>query len=279
MTSIVIPAHNEAASIEDCLRSLLADANEDEFEVIVACNGCTDDTAEISRSFCAEHHSDQNVIVLDIDEPSKITALNAGITTAVGPSVIFLDADVALSTEAARALVRALERPGILAASTAIDLKMTDASLISRSYHRFWERLPSIANGLAGRGVYALSPAGLKRLGQFPKVIADDRLIDLMFTTSERALVETTSTVTAARTARALISRKSRVFAGNNELDAIDAAPPQSGGWRSVVRSKPSTVFDLPAYLGINAIAKIQARRNLRRGSVGWNHDVDTRST
>ena len=43
--SVVIPAHDEEAVIERCLGTLLADARAGEVEVVVVCNGCTDDTA------------------------------------------------------------------------------------------------------------------------------------------------------------------------------------------------------------------------------------------
>jgi biofilm PGA synthesis N-glycosyltransferase PgaC len=49
--SIVVPAHNEAANIEQLLNSLLAQATQvaQVIEVVVVASGCTDDTAEISR--------------------------------------------------------------------------------------------------------------------------------------------------------------------------------------------------------------------------------------
>jgi cellulose synthase/poly-beta-1,6-N-acetylglucosamine synthase-like glycosyltransferase len=49
--SIVVPAHNEAANIEELLNSLLAQATREAhvIEIIVVASGCTDDTAEIAR--------------------------------------------------------------------------------------------------------------------------------------------------------------------------------------------------------------------------------------
>ena len=51
MPSIVIPAHNEKMVIERCLRSVLAEPRLEDLEVIVVCNGCSDDTARICRDF------------------------------------------------------------------------------------------------------------------------------------------------------------------------------------------------------------------------------------
>ena len=50
MTTIIIPAHNEAAVIGQTLQGLLRQAGEGD-EVIVVCNGCSDDTAGVARRF------------------------------------------------------------------------------------------------------------------------------------------------------------------------------------------------------------------------------------
>ena len=48
--SVIIPAHNEAKVIRRCLEGLLAGAPAgEEPELIVVCNGCSDDTAAIAR--------------------------------------------------------------------------------------------------------------------------------------------------------------------------------------------------------------------------------------
>src|SRR5690242_8367538 len=70
--SVVIPAHNEEAVIGPCLATLLGSAEPGEFEVIVACNGCRDATAEIARRWAP------TVRVLDLPEANKVLALQAG---------------------------------------------------------------------------------------------------------------------------------------------------------------------------------------------------------
>ncbi|MFD0821455.1 glycosyltransferase family 2 protein, partial [Micromonospora zhanjiangensis] len=99
--SVVIPAHNEAALLGRCLARLLADATPGEFEVIVAANGCTDDTALVARTV-------PGVDVVEIPVASKAAALNAADEVAAAFPRIYLDADVELTTAGARALAAAL---------------------------------------------------------------------------------------------------------------------------------------------------------------------------
>lgn len=271
--SVIIPAYNEASRISRCLQVLIADANPNEFDVIVACNGCTDDTVDIARSV-ADGRTDMHVI--EVAEASKIAALNQALLETKHEKCVFMDADIELTTSGVRMLVEALERPGVLAASTALELDLHGASLVSRSYHAFWSELPSIRHGLAGRGVYAISAEGRDRLPEFPQVTADDRFVHLLFAPDEAFIVDdVASKVAAARTARELISRKTRVFAGNKELGPIGARRDE-GSWVDVVKDSPALVRHLPAYLGINTIAKLAALR--RRGkAVVWQRDESTR--
>ena len=49
VASVIIPAHDEAGSIERCLTSLAADPGSDALDIVVVANGCTDTTAEQAR--------------------------------------------------------------------------------------------------------------------------------------------------------------------------------------------------------------------------------------
>ena len=70
--SVVIPAHNEEAVIARALRGLL-DSAADDIDVIVAANGCSDET--VSRALAV----DPRVRVVETGSASKIAALNLGI--------------------------------------------------------------------------------------------------------------------------------------------------------------------------------------------------------
>ena len=69
MVSVVVPAHNESGSIGRCLDSMTEGLAENDLQIVVVCNGCNDDTAEIARRFGPP------VEVVEIPVASKIAAL------------------------------------------------------------------------------------------------------------------------------------------------------------------------------------------------------------
>ena len=91
--AVVVPAHDEAAVIERCLAAMLAEAEPDEFEIVVVCNGCTDDTAARAR------RSAPKARVIELSEASKAMALRAGDAAASVFPRCYVDADVVVSTE------------------------------------------------------------------------------------------------------------------------------------------------------------------------------------
>ena len=111
--SIVIPARNEARSIEPTLRAFLAQdyAN---FEVILVDDRSTDGTGDLARAL-----GDPRLVVIAGDEPppgwlGKPWAMQQGSRAARGELLLFVDADVHYEPAALRAAVAHLERePGI----------------------------------------------------------------------------------------------------------------------------------------------------------------------
>src|SRR5262249_5142571 len=86
--SVLIPAHNEAAVIERCLKTLFEGTEPGELEVAVVCNGCRDATADLARAF------GQAVTVIELEEGSKPAALRAGDRCLRTFPRLYLDADV-----------------------------------------------------------------------------------------------------------------------------------------------------------------------------------------
>ena len=152
--SVIIPAHNEAAVIERCLRALTAGALLGELEVIIVCNGCTDDTAAVARAVCPD------ATIIELPAASKPAALNAGDQRATRFPRIYLDADVELSIEAARETARTLDDTGTMCAAPAAEFQLAGRPKLIRRYYRVWQQLPYVTEDMVGSGVYGLSEAG-----------------------------------------------------------------------------------------------------------------------
>ncbi|MBP7498086.1 MAG: glycosyltransferase, partial [Bacteroidales bacterium] len=94
--SVIIAARNEAQTIEKCLKSIIAnDYPMDLYEIIVADDNSTDETAEIVRHI-AEINKNIKLISLaeiDIQKNGKKAALSKAIEQAEGELIIMTDAD------------------------------------------------------------------------------------------------------------------------------------------------------------------------------------------
>lgn len=82
--SIIIPTHNGADRIGKALESCTAQSFRD-FEIIVVCDCCTDDTARIGQ--------DRGARVVFVRERRDGLARNAGLDIAQGEWILFLDDD------------------------------------------------------------------------------------------------------------------------------------------------------------------------------------------
>ena len=275
MTSVVIAAHNEATVIGRCLDRLLADAAPGEFDVTVAANGCTDETVQVAAG--------RGVRVLDLPEPGKSGALNAGDAVAIGFPRVYLDADIMLSTAGLRTLAAAAggDHP---AATARRELDLTGRPLLVRAYFSVHRHLPALRTALFGRGVVVLSEAGRARFDRFPDMVADDLFLDSLFTVEEKCQVESVESVVATpRRTRDLIRRLIRVRAGNTAMRAAaargeitaDVRPSRRSSWlKDVVLRRPWLAPAAVCYVGITVYAATQARR---RPDAGWGRDDSTR--
>jgi cellulose synthase/poly-beta-1,6-N-acetylglucosamine synthase-like glycosyltransferase len=103
--SLVVAAHDEESVIEaKVLNALALDYPRERLQVIVACDGCTDATAERARAAGAD-------LVLELPRGGKIRAQDAAVERARGALVAFSDANALWEPDAARALVAAFGDP------------------------------------------------------------------------------------------------------------------------------------------------------------------------
>jgi glycosyltransferase involved in cell wall biosynthesis len=123
MISIVIPCYNAEATLEQTLRSVLA--QDIDKEIVVIDDGSADRSAEIARSF---GHA-----VRCISTPNRgaSAARNLGMSTAGGGYVLFLDSDDLLSLGTLAERLRLLER-------TSADVAFTN-----------WDQIDEVGGGVA----------------------------------------------------------------------------------------------------------------------------------
>ena len=186
--TVIIPANNEEYFIEPCLKALLEqDGSTGMIEVIVAANGCSDQTVPLAQKYIdAFKARGWELVVLDIKDGGKLMALNTADEMAKGAARAYLDADVISSP----LLIGQLQ--DVLATDTAIyatgRLQVAHGqSAVTRAYARLWSRLPFMKSGnAAGAGLFAVNAAGRARWDKFPKIISDDTYVRLHFAPDER---------------------------------------------------------------------------------------------
>ncbi|MFD7554750.1 glycosyltransferase [Streptomyces sp. NPDC059835] len=294
MTSIVIPAHNEGVVIGRLLDALLADTADrgpGEGDIVVVCNGCTDDTARVAAT------RGPRVRVVDIPTPSKHTALRVGDEHARGFPRLYVDADVILGAADVRALTAALDgNPELLAAAPGRDIPLTGCAWPVRAYYRVWQRLPAVREGLFGRGVIAVTEAGHARIAALPPLMADDLAASLAFGPGERRVVEAARVVVRPpRTWADLIKRKIRASTSSAELERAQAAehtggertgeePPApsartgTADLRAVLRERPGLLPGVVVFVVAALAARRGSRKAIKDGDFStWLRDESSR--
>lgn len=272
--SVAIPAHNEAAVIGRCLDALLAGFDPDEVDVVVACNGCTDGTADIVRT------SGHTVRVIEIAQASKVAALRAADEGLTDFPRLYLDADIVLPSASAKLVFERLRSGPALAARPPIGYDTAGAAFPVRSYYRARARVPEVMGSLWGAGVYGLSAAGRARFGTFPDMIGDDLFIDQCFERSEIEIVETAPVVvTVPRRTVDLFRVLRRTYQGNAENRSVseDSSGTASSTLRGLARAvgaEPGGAADVAVYAGIAVAARFTLAVSAPRL---WSRDESSR--
>lgn len=277
LAAVVIPAHDEQHTIGRLLAALTT-GPPGELDIVVVCNGCTDQTARVARRFGPD------VRVIEIAEPSKRAALRRGDTETETFPRLYVDADVELGATDVRLLAAALGTDPVLAAAPRRELARAGVGLLAGWYHDVWERLPQVRCGLFGRGVVGVSAAGHARIAALPPMMADDLVMSEAFTDRERRIVaDATVVVHPARTLRALLDRRVRVATGNAQASRHGLrGPAATTTWRGllrIARADPAVAVRLPVFLAVTLVARVRAARRIRSGDVDtWLRDHSSRA-
>ncbi|MCR2823928.1 glycosyltransferase [Microbacterium sp. zg.Y909] len=273
--AVIIPAHDEAAVIGRALRSLAPLAAFDGVEVIVACNGCRDDTADIARRF-------PGVRVVELDTASKTDALNLADSVATAWPRLYLDADVELHPQAALAVFAELGRPGVLAARPPHVYDVRGATAPVRAYYRARARIPGQRRRQWGAGAYGTNEAGHRRFDRFAAVIAEDSWFDGHFAYDEKRVVDASPTVVhTPRDVRTLLGVLARQRRGYVDLQIASGAAHRSRALLSSVRG-PRSAIDAAWYIALTLASRVRLRVRVRpptADSTGarWERDASSR--
>lgn len=214
MFSVIIPAHNEANVIERCLTFLTENLGENCAEIIVVCNGCTDDTEQRAARFAGVH-------VINTSVASKVAALNLGDEVAQYFPIVYMDADITISIKDLMGTIEKMnENTEIMVAAPQLTVDLSRSDMFVKSFYNIWMRLPYFTTGqMVGSGIFILSELGRKRFTVFPNVISDDGYVRSLYQAGERRMIKDYYfTIFAPKTMTDLIKIKTRVRFGNMEV-------------------------------------------------------------
>ncbi len=224
---IVVPARDEAASIESCLRSLLAQDYPGRLRVLLVDDRSSDGTGAIARAL-----GDERLLVIDgAPRPAgwsgKLWAVAQGVQRGTAPLVLLCDADIVHDPAHVATLVAKLERSGLDLVSEMVELNCTSVAerALVPAFVFFFQLLYPFArvndplNGTAAAagGTILLRRATLARIGGIEAV--------------RGKLIDDVALATA-------IKRGGRIWLGHSRLArSIRPYPQASDVWRMVART------------------------------------------
>lgn len=220
MLSILIPANNEAAHIGPCLKAVLASGGLEVAQIVVAANGCEDDTVQIAEGFRTQvEDKGWTLTVLDLPALGKMGALNAAEDAANFGTRAYLDADVLVDPELMGQIAKVLNTDAPRYASGKLRLSRAK-TWATRAYARTYSKVPFITHGVPGAGLFAVNAAGRARWQEFPGIISDDTFVRLNFTPEERIGTEAGYDWPLVEGFAALVKVRRRQNAGVAEIKA-----------------------------------------------------------
>jgi glycosyltransferase involved in cell wall biosynthesis len=152
LVSVVVPAFNEAAVIDDTLTRLVAHLATLEprfrWEIVVVDDGSTDATGEIAEDFARRH---PNVLVLRHAVNHRLgQALRYGISRTTGDYVAVVDCDLSYSPDHVARMLRAAQDTGariVIASPYLSGGTVTNVPFLRRTLSRGANRLLAAADG------------------------------------------------------------------------------------------------------------------------------------
>jgi biofilm PGA synthesis N-glycosyltransferase PgaC len=222
--TVCLPVFNAATYLPAKIDSILAqDYPADHVQVLITCDGCTDDSEAVARALAARPEVAGRIRVLVAPRRSgKPTALNEMAREATGEMLLLNDVRQPLSRTAIRALARALADPSVGVATGNLVLAGGAGSGVYWRYENWIRAQESRFRGVVGM----TGPIGMIRRADLPPlpedIILDDVWIPMQLGMAGKrvAFVAEAEAHDAAFEDDREFKRKARTLAGNYQLFA-----------------------------------------------------------
>ena len=279
--TIIIAAYNEAGVIRKTLQGLIKGDYLDLYQILVVCNGCTDNTEQIVRD------EFNNVSCHSLTQASKALAIRYAESLNPGFPRLYLDADIGLSADDAASLIskaRDQESAALIIPGSIITTDQSSA--LVKAYYRAWCETPYVREFGYGSGAYLINQQGRDRFDVWPELVADDTFIRQQFSLDETNIIQSLKVdVKAPKTLWSLIKIKARSKFGNLELDAYSTqARPHSRNIgtkkelnKEAQATPPLQWGDKAVYVLVNLAAFCLAKWQFTTGTKIWHRDDSNR--
>ncbi len=271
--TILIPAYNESAVIGRTLLHLSRGLPLSRWRIVVIANGCSDATAAKARSVLPR------AIVLETDKPGKCGALNLGYQSAAPERpVIFLDADLDVTSEALNALLAPIECGRAQATCGQMDVHAAEASPLVRTYYKGWRMNPYFDQGKFG-GLFALSAKAARSVFPLPDIIADDEFIRRSLPPEQIKFVPDARFIARAPlTLSSLFRVRRRALSGARALKGYGLPSPEKHSplkvlFRAIRR--PSHLVPALVYAAVNTLLRCASPQ--KTSPPIWDQDLTSR--
>ncbi len=134
--SVIVPVYNADTSLGDCLSALETQSfPRSQYEIIVADDGSTDNTANVARSF--------DILLVQQSNRGPASARNTGASMASGEVLLFTDADCMPTRDWIARMLEPFDDPQVVAAKGAYlsSQKEVVARLVQIEYEEKYQRL------------------------------------------------------------------------------------------------------------------------------------------
>jgi poly-beta-1,6-N-acetyl-D-glucosamine synthase len=221
--TVCLPVYNGAAYLRAKIASLLDQDYPGPVEILVYCDGCSDDTEAIARELAAEPAAGGRLrVVVNKERRGKPTGLNTLGPMATGELLLLNDVRQPLSPNAVRALATALQDPTVGCATGNLVLTGGAGSGVYWRYETWLRRQESSFRGMVGMTgpIAMIRRADLAPLAE--DLILDDVWIPMRIALAGRrtVFVPEAEARDAAFADEREFGRKVRTLAGNYQIFA-----------------------------------------------------------